>query len=279
MAFTASNRPTAALARVLLSPLLLGYALYALLLFIALAGGALLAMLVLPGVQRCRRIARVMARTFLWCAGMPLRVNALQRLPSGPCVVVSNHASYLDGVVFTAALPPRFGFVIKREMARVPLAGLFLRKLGSEFVERVNRHRGAADARRVLRSAANGSSLMFFPEGTFPQQAGVLRFHTGAFAAAARAGCPLVPAIVRGTRRRLPPGIGLPCPGRIEVEILPAIETTADCAESAALELRIRARHAILDALGEPDLDPTCCADTDHPLHRAHARSAPASRP
>jgi 1-acyl-sn-glycerol-3-phosphate acyltransferase len=275
MAFTASKPPRGALARLLLTPLLLSYALYTLLLFTALAGGALLAMLLV----RHRMIARIMARTFLCCAGMPLRVNALQRLPSGPCVVVSNHASYLDGVVFTAALPPRFGFVIKREMARVPLAGLLLRKLGSEFVERFNRHRGAADARRVLRTAASGSSLVFFPEGTFPHQPGVLRFHTGAFVAAARAGRPLVPATVRGTRRTLPPGTALPRPGRIEIDILPSIESTADSPESAAMELRTRARRAILDALGEPDLDPTCCADTDHRLDTEHARSAPASRP
>ena len=70
--------------------------------------------------------------------------------------MVSNHASYLDGVVFTAALPPRFGFVIKREMKPVPLAGLLLRRLGSEFVERFDRHQGAADARRVLRNATSG---------------------------------------------------------------------------------------------------------------------------
>src|SRR2546430_11380299 len=47
------------------------------------------------------------------------------------------------------------------------LAGVVLRRLGSEFVERFNRQRGAADARRVLRNASNGHSLVFFPEGTF----------------------------------------------------------------------------------------------------------------
>src|SRR4029077_17949110 len=109
-----------------------------------------------------------------------------------------------DGIVLTAALPPRFGFVIKREMATVPLAGAVLRRLGSEFVERFNRQRGAADARRVLRNASNGHSLVFFPEGTFTRTPGLLKFHTGAFATAMRAGCPVVPAVVRGTRRAFP---------------------------------------------------------------------------
>ncbi len=94
---------------------------------------------------------------------MPLVVRNLERIPAGQCVVVANHASYLDGLVMTAALPPRFGFVIKREMERVPLAGALLRRLGSEFVERFNRHRGGADARRVLRTAVEWK----FP-GVFP---------------------------------------------------------------------------------------------------------------
>ncbi len=97
----------------------------------------------------------------------------LERIPGGQCVVVANHASYLDGLVFTAALPPRFGFVIKREMESVPLAGALLRRLGSEFVERFNRHRGGADARRVLRTAVSGNSLVFFPEGTFDERPGL----------------------------------------------------------------------------------------------------------
>jgi 1-acyl-sn-glycerol-3-phosphate acyltransferase len=144
--------------------------------------------------------------------------------------------------------------VIKREMNSVPLAGLLLRRLGSEFVERFNRNRGAADARRVLRNAVSGNSLVFFPEGTFPQRPGLLKFHTGAFLTAARAGCPVVPALVKGTRVTLAPGGALPRPGRIVVEILPAVTVDADTTEVAASQLRDRARESILRELGEPDM-------------------------
>jgi 1-acyl-sn-glycerol-3-phosphate acyltransferase len=193
-------------------------------------------------------------------------------------VVVCNHASYLDGIVLTAALPPQFGFVIKREMAEVPLAGALLKRLGSQFVERFDRQRSAADARRVLRSASQGNSVVFFPEGTFTRTPGLLKFHLGAFVTAVRAGCPLVPAVVRGTRRALPPSGALPLPGRIELQLLPALAPAAGVLdEHTAPQLREAARDAMLAALGEPDL--TCCDDTDRPPDRAHARSAPASRP
>jgi 1-acyl-sn-glycerol-3-phosphate acyltransferase len=208
---------------------------------------------------------------------MPLTVRSPEHLPEGQCVVVSNHASYLDGVVFTAALPPRFGFVIKREMAGVPLAGLLLRRLGSEFVERFNRQRGASDARRVLRNAVSGNSLVFFPEGTFTRTPGLLKFHTGAFLTAARARCPVIPAIVRGTRVALSPNGGLPRPGRIVVELLPAVTVSPESPDATATTLRDGARGAILRQLGEPDLDPTYCADTGRPPDTARAKSDPVS--
>jgi 1-acyl-sn-glycerol-3-phosphate acyltransferase len=260
-----------------LAPARLAYALWALAAFLAVGLVALALLVLLPRLAQRRAAARATARILLRMAGMRLTVRFPERLPQGQCVVVCNHASYLDGIVLTAALPARFGFVIKREMAAFPLAGPLLKRLGSEFVERFDRQRGATDARRVLRNAIQGNSLVFFPEGTFTRTPGLLKFHTGAFAIATRTGCPLVPAVVRGTRRALSPSGALPLPGAIELQILPPLEPTPEDPERSAAELRERAREAMLAALGEPDL--TCCDDTAHPPDRAHARSARASRP
>ena len=229
------------------------YGVYAYVIFLTLGLSALAGM-VLPGLHRRRTVARTMSRVLLRFAGMPLVVKSADRIPAGQCVIVSNHASYLDGLVFTAALPPRFGFVIKREMERVPVAGTLLRRLGHEFVERFNRNRGGADARRVLRTAANGNSLVFFPEGTFTARPGLGKFHAGAFTVAVRAGCPVVPAVIRGTRRALPPAKGWPHPARLEIEFLEPIVAQATAPDAAAVELREKARHAILVELQEPDL-------------------------
>jgi len=260
----------------LLAPLRLGYALWVLLAFLAVGIFALLMLLLLPRLSQRRAAARAGARAFFRLAGMPLTVRFLERLPHGQCVVVCNHASYLDGIVLTAALPARFGFVIKREMASVPVMGPLLKRLGSHFVERFNRNRVASDARRVIEQAIEGHSLVFFPEGTFSPKPGLLKFHTGAFVSAVRGGCPLVPAVVRGTRRALPEG-GLPLPGRIELEILPPIAPQQSSPTEEVPRLRDQARAAILAQLGEPDL--TCCDGTDRPPDTAPARSVPASRP
>lgn len=275
-AASSQNSPQPA-ASLLGAPFRLVYGIYAISLFLVLGLVALVLVLIVPGIQRRRTVARTLSRVFFALAGMRLRVEGLDQLPPGQAVVVSNHASYLDGVVFTAILPARFAFVIKREMNGVPLAGLLLRRLGSHFVERFNRNRGAADARKVLRDAISGNSLAFFPEGTFTRTPGLLKFHTGAFTTALRAGCPIVPATIRGTRVALSPNGGLPRPGRIEVRLFPAITPAADAGENAAIDLRDHARAVILGELGEPDL--TCSGDTDPQPHTTHARSVPASRP
>jgi len=259
-----------------LLPLRALYALWVLVAFLTVGLVALALLIVLPRLGQRRRAARALARAFLSAVGMPLEVRFAERLPAGQCVVACNHSSYLDGIVLTAALPPRFAFVIKREMAHFPLAGALLKRLGSEFVERFNRHRSAADARRVLRNASLGGSVAFFPEGTFTRTPGLLKFHAGAFVTAVRVGCPLVPAVVRGTRRALPPNLGMPAPGRIVFEVLAPLAPGGE-SEHAVSQLRDRARAAILSALGEPDL--TCCDDTARPPDTERARSVPASRP
>jgi 1-acyl-sn-glycerol-3-phosphate acyltransferase len=229
------------------------YGLYAVLLFVLVALGAVLVMVALPGLNRRRWLARKAARTFLRLAGMPLTVAGLERLPAGPCILVANHCSYLDGVVFTAALPPRFGFVIKREMASVPVAGFLLNRIGSQFMARDRTGQTTRDARRVMRSAEGGESMVFFPEGTFSEEPGLLKFHFGAFAAAQRAGCPVVPAIIHGSRVALSPRGGLPQPTPLRVEILEPVFPDSRPGTEAVATLCRQARDAILGKLQEPD--------------------------
>jgi len=219
------------------------YSAYCVALFTVLGLTVLVINLFLPSLRRRRLMAGVASRVFLRAAGVPFTVEGLNRLPQVPCVVVANHSSYIDGLVAAAALPPDFAFVIKKEMVRVPLAGLLLRRLGSQFVERFNRHKSGVDTRRVLKLAATGQSLVFFPEGTFNEIRQIGKFLGGAFATAARADMPVVAMAIHGTRAVLPPG-GLSVHRLpIRVEILEVL---------GANEARQRSRELIARAVGEP---------------------------
>lgn len=227
------------------------YGLYAMLMFTAITACTLVLMVLVPGRQDRVSCVHKAAALILFVTGVTPRVHGLDNLPAEPCIVVANHASYLDGIILMAVLPPRFAFVIKREMARVPLAGFLLRRIGSEFVERFDNRRGVVDARRIMQSAAIGQSLAFFPEGTFRHEPGLRRFHSGAFATARRGNLPLVPVIIRGSRDILPAHQYLPAPGSIEIIVKPAVQT-GDPAASVERLLEI-CRAQILADLAEPD--------------------------
>jgi 1-acyl-sn-glycerol-3-phosphate acyltransferase len=207
------------------------------------------------GIKARRHIAHFAGRAFFAIAGLRVRVLDEHLLPTGPCVVVANHASYLDGIVLKAALPARFSFVIKKEFSRVPVAGLLLKRIGSEFVDRFNRHAGGMDTRRLLKAADAGQALAFFPEGTFLAEPGLGKFHNGAFTIAARVDLPVVPLALKGTRYVLPSGRLLPRFGRIDIQVLPSIGPMRDMTHSeAVVHTRDQAHARILAELGEPDL-------------------------
>lgn len=211
--------------------------------------------LVVPRLEWRRSITHALARIALPVLGIRLVVEGLARLPPGSCVVAANHASYLDGIVMKAALPPRFSFVIKREAASMPVAGFLLKRIGSEFVDRHSEGGRRRDAMRVLRRAEQGHALVFFPEGTFDEQPGLKRFHVGAFAAASRGDMPVVPAVIHGTRRAMPNRALLVRPGRVRVEILEPLEASPRGAATVD-ELRRETRRRIAVRLDEPDLAP-----------------------
>jgi 1-acyl-sn-glycerol-3-phosphate acyltransferase len=230
------------------------YGCYAWLALLAVAVPMCVVLAVTPGVLRRRRIARASAKLFFLLIGSPVRVNGGAIEPHYPCVVVANHASYLDGIILTAALPAGFTYLIKFEMSRVPIAGFILRRLGSAFVDRDDRNDRQRTARALHSLATRGSALGFFPEGTFDKSPGLKPFHLGAFAAAARARLPVVPVVIYGARWKLPSGGLLPRPGPLRVHVCDAV--TADADDATARALMAATRRTMLVHLDEPDLAP-----------------------
>jgi 1-acyl-sn-glycerol-3-phosphate acyltransferase len=226
-------------------------------LFAVLVAFAILLAMLLPSVRLRRDGSRAMAGLLFRLSGLPIRVTGLDRLPAAPSVVVANHSSYVDGPLLYAALPSRFGFVIKKEAAGVPLGGWLLRRLGHEFVDRHNRAESARDARRILRAAVGGGSVVFFPEGTFTEEPGLARFRSGAFVTAARAGMPVVPVVIHGARHVLRAETWLPRRGPLTVEILEPLARPEPGERDAVSRMRDEARQRILERLGEPDLEGT----------------------
>lgn len=229
------------------------WGMYAWVVFIVCISGAILGALLLPGKDRRRRWVSAVGRATFWLVGIKATVLGTGLIPECQCIVVANHASYLDGVILNAFLPPRFSFVIKGEMGKIPVAGLVLRRIGSQFVERFDASGSARDARRLLKAAESGESLAFFPEGTFLAKPGLDRFRAGAFAAAINSELPIVPVAICGSRALLPAATILPRHGHLAIEVLAPIEPGEEAFNNSK-DLSELARQRILTVLDEPDL-------------------------
>ncbi len=233
----------------------LTYGLYVALLFGLIAPLTWLATAAAARPALAWRVNRVATRTFLMLCGIRLTVRGLEHLPRTPCVLVANHASYLDAVVLCAAIPMHFAFVAKREFLDHPISRIYLRRLGTQFVERFDARQSIEDARRLGAAVKAGVSSGFFPEGTFTRLAGLGPFRLGAFVAAAAAGVAVLPVAIRGARSVLRDGQWLLRRGPIEVNIGAAVVPSDSARDdfAAAVALRDAARVHILTHCGEPD--------------------------
>jgi len=223
---------------------------------------AAMAVAAVPGFHRRWKVLRALARALAMGTATRILVTGSENLPpaSQPCVLVANHASYLDGYVLVATVPRAFSFVAKAELAANAMIDRLLRRMHVEYVERSDTEQVLQDAQRIADTARQRQSVLFFPEGTFTRAPGIRSFHLGAFVTAARAGLPVVPVAIRGTRSMLRSGSWFPRRGQIAVTIgapvQPEVSPEADQSAiwQAALVLRSQAREHVVHYSGEPDL-------------------------
>ncbi len=232
-----------------------GYQVYVRALVAVATPGVWLSVMVLPGKAARWAVVRASVRLLARVFGIRLRVEGMEHLPGNDrsCVLVANHASYIDAHSVVAALPLQLGFVAKEELAQRWYKRIPLRRIGTEFVDRFDQEKGIADVRRLARS---GQTLLFFPEGAVSLTPGVRSFRMGAFLAAAQAKVPVIPIAIRGSRRVMPDGTRRVYPGTVTLVIGEPIAPAPDSddAWNDALRLRDQTRRYIVEHCGEPDM-------------------------
>ena len=207
-----------------------------------------LLVLVLTGGRRhwpLRMAARCWAPGLLNGSGARLQVEGAENIDwSQPHVFVANHQSMIDICALFRALPVPLHFVLKQELARVPLVGWYARAMGMVFIERAS----ARTARERLHEAAGqirqGLNLCAFPEGTRSRDGRVGPFKGGAFKVAIEAGVAVVPIAIQGSGTVLPAAGFCVRPGRILLRIGRPLPT-ADLAPTDRLALASSAHAAV----------------------------------
>jgi 1-acyl-sn-glycerol-3-phosphate acyltransferase len=227
------------------------FAAYAWSVLIALGIPTWILVAVLPTVGRRWWAVRGAGRAVGRLTGTSVRVAGERLEGTGPKVLVANHPSFIDGLVVGLCAKEPLCFVAGDEFASQRIAGPFLRRLGCAFVHRADPERMASDVTALSSIAAEGRSLVFFPEGSLDRSAGIRPFHLGAFTVATGAGVPVVPLGIRGSRDVVRPGEKLPRRGEVEVVVGSPIAPEGSGWE-ATLRQREESRAAVCTLSGEP---------------------------
>lgn len=228
--------------------------------YVVLAGITCLAVYVLPDPRWRWKFMHNAARLLATVTGTAFHIDGIENLlEHRACVMVANHASYLDGYVLVGAISSPFNFVAKAEFKQNAVIYRLLKRIGVLFIERLDTQQAVADARYLSNAVQDKRRVLFFPEGTFKRMPGVLSFHMGAFVTAVESGIPVVPIAIRGTRYILRGGSWFPRHGRVSASIGEPIYpgTTSDSHDArwrSAVTLRDQARQHILRHCREPDL-------------------------
>jgi len=146
-------------------------------------------------------IAHTWPRAIVAAAGIRVRIHGAERLAESttvPMIFASNHVSWFD-VFVLGSIIPRFAFVAKAEILKIPIFGPGARAIGTVPIDRNNRKSAFASYEEAATRIARGRSVIVFPEGTRGTAYPLRPFKKGPFVLAIAAHAAVVPTIVYGT--------------------------------------------------------------------------------
>jgi 1-acyl-sn-glycerol-3-phosphate acyltransferase len=119
-------------------------------------------------------------------------------------VIVSNHLSHFDIFVLYGWLGIDFKWVMKKELRNTPVLGAACEKIGHIYIDRSDRDTAIASLAAAKKKIVNGTSILFFPEGTRSTSGEMGQFKKGAFVMALDLGIPILPISILHTDKILP---------------------------------------------------------------------------
>ena len=222
------------------------------------------------------------ARGMLFISGIEVVIHGDERMRTGePRIFASNHVSWYDVLVLVAYLP-RYSFVAKAELFRVPLFGGAARAVGTIPIERENRTAAFQSYEEAAERMRGGRNVVVFPEGTRGDAYALRPFKKGPFVLAVASGAPIVPTLIHGTIEALPRGSFWLTPGRVDVHLLEPVPTagcTYDDRDALAREVydRLAAEQQRLYGVASPpSLPVTSSSEPTRAAAPLGPRSAPA---
>lgn len=203
------------------------------------------------GPRRAGRFYAVpWSRTGLALSGVSVTVAGGENVrPGQSYVVVANHLSQVDIWVLYGYLGMDIRWVAKQEVRRIPVVGIACVTLGHVFIDRSHPDRAKASLNAAKDKIRDGTSIIFFPEGTRSRNGHLGTFKKGAFKLAVDLDLPILPVSLEGTRSILPPGSLRLTPGTVTLNIMPSL--SAPERTDAAVDTLMQASRARIAEAGQ----------------------------
>lgn len=172
-----------------------------------------------------------------------------------PAIYITNHSSELDPFLAMWLCPMGGCGIAKKEIARVPFFGWAYWLSGHLLLDRSNREKAIASMAEVGEVVRrNGLSIWIWPEGTRSSDGRLLPFKKGFAHLAMATGLPVVPVVAHRAHHRWPTRSLAMYPGPLEIDVLPAVDTT-DWRPETIEDHVSQVRQIFIDAL-QPDQRP-----------------------
>jgi len=130
-----------------------------------------------------------------------IRSQGLRNIPTtGPAVVISNHVSYIDAIIFHALIPRRTRFVMDHEIYSLPVLNWLFRSVGAIPVTdpRIDRHIVKQSYELIAEALESGHVVVIFPEGGITRNGDVMPFKKGIEKIIKRTPVPIIPMALQG---------------------------------------------------------------------------------
>ena len=146
------------------------------------------------------RMVQAVFRMMLFTSGVKLTVIGREKIPDDrPVLYVANHRSYFDIIIGYTLVKGECGFVAKKEMLKIPLLGIWMRRLHCLFLDRDNPRRGLTTILTGIDQIKSGLSMWIFPEGTRTSGDDMLPFKEGSLKLSSKSNCPVIPVTFTNT--------------------------------------------------------------------------------
>jgi 1-acyl-sn-glycerol-3-phosphate acyltransferase len=117
-----------------------------------------------------------------------------------PQMFAANHQAIYDILILGGWIPVQFRWIARKEWFRTPFMGWHLKRYGTIAVDRSNPRASAKSLLEAADRIRGGTNVVFFPEGTRQPDALLQEFKPGGFLLAMKAGVPIVPVSIVGTK-------------------------------------------------------------------------------